>query len=215
ACAFENYPYAETLLYQALSIMQTAANVGMEMITLPWLGRALLYQKKYDAAEGVLMQALRLCRENDSPRNEQEAVQLLGELRLATGNFKEAQTFFDAALQMAKTQDGTDAVAQAVCGASAVLRVTGQASPVPTLRLLFADGAARLPFVTLQTLLAETAACAEAGGHAASARLLRREIACARAASLARVVDSDWSPGLAVTRSRAAIPAAEIEAALR
>ncbi|MBC8140647.1 MAG: hypothetical protein H7Y38_04320, partial [Armatimonadetes bacterium] len=35
ACAFENYPYAETLCHQALAIMQTAANVGMEMITLP------------------------------------------------------------------------------------------------------------------------------------------------------------------------------------
>lgn len=215
ACAFENYPYAETLCYQALGIMQTAANVGMEMVTLPWLGRALLQQKKHDAAEGVLMQTLRLCRENDSPRSEQEAIQLLGELRLATGELAQAQAFFDTALQMASTQDNADAVARAVCGTSVVLRAMGGASLTPTVRLLLAPGTTRLPFITLQALLTEIAVCADATGHTAPARLLRREIASAHAASLARVADGDWSPGLAVTRSRAAVPASVIEAAMR
>jgi predicted ATPase/DNA-binding SARP family transcriptional activator len=205
------YDSAATLCHRAISIYRDEDNTVHEMMTLRWLGQALLGKGDAESAYVTYAEARSLAYRNASLQIEQEAEQGLGEASLALGNPEEAKGHFHSAATLAHQNSSQEGIALAACGESALAVSLGTPDIVPTARVLFSPGAARLPYPTLVAVLMESARAARACQLPRTAQRLQIEADSARDASRSESAapspkDIVWSPSLAITRARAAYP---------
>ncbi|MBC8139002.1 MAG: hypothetical protein H8F28_24260 [Fibrella sp.] len=199
-----NYTEAEALCNHAIERFHGAGNAVQEMMTLPWLGRALIGQGDVTAGYAFFAAALSLAHNHASVQIEQEAEQGMSDAMLASGDYVAAVEHLDSAHRLAVSLGSHEGIALADCTKSALARKTGQSNPRICARTLFDPTVTRLPYPTFLRVLEEAGKAADASDLPGIARRLRAETEHACDASHDGA--GGWSPRLNTTRVRAAYP---------
>ncbi len=199
-----NYPEAETLCNRAIERFHAAGNPVQEMMTFPWLGRALLGQNKATEAYAFFTAAFSLARDHASVQIEQEAEQGRSDAMLASGDYRATLQHLDSAHRLAVSLGSHEGIALVACTKSILSRLTGNPDPKICACILLDPLVTRLPYPTFLSVLEEATQAADASDLFSMARRLHVETHHARDAS--RNGAGVWSPRLTTTRIRATYP---------